>query len=166
MQSKTRIGMAAVGVGIAAAVVLLALREREAPASTPAPVVAAGGPAITVYKSPTCLCCANWVEHLRTNGFTVRTVDLTSAELMQLKATHGVTADLAACHTGLIEGYVVEGHVPADDVARLLRERPPIAGVAVPGMPIGSPGMEGGRPEPYTVLTFDGQGRTGVFANH
>jgi hypothetical protein len=102
--------------------------------------------------------------HLQTNGFPVRTVDMD--DLTPIKARHGVPTALHSCHTALVEGYVVEGHVPADLIDRLLRERPRIAGIAVPGMPLGSPGMEspGRRAEPYKVIAFDGKGGTSVFA--
>ncbi|HWC04868.1 MAG TPA: DUF411 domain-containing protein [Methylomirabilota bacterium] len=121
-------------------------------------------PEVTVYKSPTCGCCTEWVAHLRRHGFPVTAEDV--AELGPVKARHGVPAALQSCHTALVAGYVVEGHVPADLVERLLRERPKILGVAVPGMPVGSPGMEvPGRPaDRYQVLTFDRGGKTGVFA--
>ena len=103
--------------------------------------------------------------HLQTNGFPVKTQD--TDDLAPIKAKYGVPKGLQSCHTGIIEGYVVEGHVPADLIDRLLRERPQVAGIAVPGMPLGSPGMESpGRPaEPYKVFTFDTKGGTSVFAN-
>jgi hypothetical protein len=125
---------------------------------------AASLPEVIVYKSPTCGCCAEWVAHLRRHGFRAKTEDLT--DLRPVKTRHGVPAELQSCHTALVGGYVVEGHVPADLIERLLRERPRIAGLAVPGMPVGSPGMEvpGGRAERYQVLTFDRAGKTGVFA--
>lgn len=121
-------------------------------------------PEITVYKSPTCACCTEWVGHLRRHGFRVKTEDL--ADLRPIKVRHGVPAELESCHTALVGGYVVEGHVPADLIERLLRERPRVVGVAVPGMPVGSPGMAvpGGRVDRYQVLTFDRSGKTGVFA--
>jgi hypothetical protein len=119
------------------------------------------GPPITVYKSASCGCCEKWVRHLRENGFDVRTVNRNDLE--NIKAEHGVTETLAACHTGLIDGYVVEGHVPADVIRRLLRERPEVRGIAVPGMPVGSPGMEGPNSQPYSVLTFDADGNTAVY---
>jgi hypothetical protein len=124
----------------------------------------AARPEVTVYKSPTCGCCAEWVAHLRRQGFRVKTEDVT--DLQPVKTRHGVPAALQSCHTALVDGYVVEGHVPADLVDRLLRERPKVAGIAVPGMPVGSPGMEvPGRPaERYQVVTFDRGGQTGVFA--
>jgi hypothetical protein len=125
---------------------------------------AAPRPGVTVYKSPTCGCCTEWVAHLRRHGFRVKTEDL--ADLQPIKTRHGVPAALQSCHTALVDGYVVEGHVPADLVDRLLRERPRVVGIAVPGMPVGSPGMEvPGRPaERYQVVTFDRAGQTGVFA--
>lgn len=103
--------------------------------------------------------------HLRQHGFSVRVENLTS--LRPIKAKHAVPADLQACHTALVDGYVVEGHVPADLIVRLLRERPPVVGLAVPGMPVGSPGMEvAGTPaDRYQVFTFDRSGKTAVFAN-
>jgi hypothetical protein len=104
------------------------------------------------------------VEHLRQHGFTVKVENMT--DLRPVKVKHGVPADLQACHTALVDGYVVEGHVPADLIVRLLRERPNVAGLAVPGMPIGSPGMEvaGSPAAPYDVVTFDRNGKRGVFA--
>ena len=125
---------------------------------------AAPQPEIVVYKSPTCGCCTEWVAHLRRHGFPVKTEDV--EELQPVKARHGVPADLQSCHTALVAGYVVEGHVPADLVERLLRERPKVVGLAVPGMPAGSPGMEvpGARAERYQVLAFDRSGKTRVFA--
>lgn len=123
-------------------------------------------PVVDVYKSRTCGCCAKWVEHLRAQGFTVRTTD--TEELASLKAKHGVPGPLQSCHTAVVDGYVIEGHVPAADVQRLLRERPRIAGLAVGGMPIGSPGMEvaSGRTEPYDVVAFEKGGTARVFARH
>jgi hypothetical protein len=103
--------------------------------------------------------------HLQANGFPVKTQDLD--DLGPVKARHAVPRALHSCHTALVEGYVVEGHVPADVIDRLLRERPRIAGIAVPGMPLGSPGMESpGRPaERYNIIAFDGKGGTSVFAS-
>ena len=136
-------------------------------ASTPtdlASVVDPSLPAVTVYKSPTCGCCASWVDHLRENGFTVDVQDVD--DLQTVKAEHGIPAALQSCHTAIVDGYVVEGHVPAGDVKRLLVERPDAAGLAVPGMPVGSPGMEqGDTVQPYDVLLL-GDGQTSVFAHH
>jgi hypothetical protein len=105
------------------------------------------------------------VDHLRQNGFTVKVENMT--DLRPIKRKHGVPADLEACHTALVDGYVIEGHVPADLVMRLLGERPNVAGLAVPGMPIGSPGMDvpGGTAARYDVMTFDRNGKRGVFAS-
>jgi hypothetical protein len=113
--------------------------------------------AITVHKDPNCGCCSGWVSHLRQAGFTVTTVD--SAELDAVKTRLGVPADLAACHTAQVAGYVVEGHVPAHALQRFLAEKPDATGLAVPGMPIGSPGMEGGSLEQYDVVLFGPAGR-------
>ncbi len=104
--------------------------------------------------------------HLRQNGFKVKPIDLGSdAELMAVKSQNGVTPALASCHTALVDGYVIEGHVPADVIVKLLQERPDVKGLAVPGMPAGSPGMEdpSGRRDPYDVLAFDEMGKTSVY---
>lgn len=119
--------------------------------------------AITVSKDPNCGCCTGWVEHLRKAGFSVTVVN--TDELPAIKARLGVPGELASCHTAEANGYVIEGHVPADAIARLLREAPRAKGLAVPGMPVGSPGMEGGAPEAYDVVLFDGERRT-VFARY
>ncbi|MDJ0851375.1 MAG: DUF411 domain-containing protein [Myxococcota bacterium] len=119
---------------------------------------------VQVYKSPTCGCCGKWIDHLEANGFEVEARDV--KHVAPIKRAHGVPVKLASCHTALVEGYVIEGHVPAEDVVRLLAERPAVAGLAVPDMPIGSPGMEGPNPEPYRVFSFDGQGRTEVYSSH
>jgi len=113
---------------------------------------AAEAQVITVHKDPNCGCCSGWVQHLRQAGFTVTTID--TAELDAVKTRLGVPTDLAACHTAQVAGYVVEGHVPALALTRLLGEKPDATGLAVPGMPIGSPGMEGGTPEEYDVVLF------------
>jgi hypothetical protein len=119
---------------------------------------------IDVFKSPTCGCCEKWVTHLRSSGFapTATNVDDMSA----VKTRHHIPAALESCHTALVGGYVIEGHVPAADIRRLLKERPAIAGLAAPGMPSGSPGMEAPNAKPYDVLAFDKQGKTRVFATH
>jgi len=120
---------------------------------------------ITVYKSPTCGCCKEWVKHLQGNGLRVIAHDV--PDLMLFKRASAVPVNLEACHTAIVEGYVIEGHVPASDIKRLLKSRPPILGLAVPGMPVGSPGMEqGGQKDHYDVLSFDRQGKTGVFARY
>jgi len=118
--------------------------------------------AIKVYKTPQCGCCKAWVDHLSENGFKVETMDM--PDLTLVKQKYGVTPALESCHTAVIGNYVVEGHVPADVIQRLLKERPAVAGIAVPGMPVGSPGMEGAMKERYDVLTFDRAGRSRVYA--
>ncbi len=112
---------------------------------------------ILVHKDPNCGCCAGWVQHLKAAGFAV-TVDET-ANLQVVRKRLRVPADLAACHTAEVDGYVLEGHVPAVAVRRLLEKRPAATGLAVPGMPAGSPGMEGGAPQPYDVVLFGPSGR-------
>ena len=126
---------------------------------------AAAAATIEVVKSPYCGCCTGWVEHLRANGFTVRVID--TEDVAQVAQRLGVPERLRSCHTARVEGYVIEGHVPAADIERLLRERPQAAGLAVPGMPVGSPGMEqGGRRQPYATTLFHRDGRQQVFARH
>jgi len=119
---------------------------------------------MTVYKSPTCGCCGNWVKHVRAAGYVVEEVDVESVE--PYKKKHGVPLDLASCHTGVVAGYAFEGHVPADLIARFLEAPPKLArGLAVPGMPLGSPGMEvGGRKDAYDVVLFETSGARRVFA--
>jgi hypothetical protein len=127
-----------------------------------APKDAAGKPVVTVYKSPTCGCCGKWEEHLKASGFEVdpRPTDAMNA----VKAEHGVPGDLQSCHTAIVDGYVIEGHVPASSIKKLLAEKPAgVKGLSVPGMPIGSPGMEGPNPENYDVVTFKASGETEVF---
>jgi hypothetical protein len=112
---------------------------------------------ITVHKDPTCGCCSGWVEHLQKAGFDTKVLD--TRDLDAVKQRLGVPDDLAACHTAEIAGYVIEGHVPAAALKRFLAEKPSAAGLAVPGMPVGSPGMEGGRPEKYDAVLFGPKGR-------
>lgn len=125
---------------------------------------AAPAAAMVVYKSPTCGCCSDWVDHMRANGFEVEPMDVPRyAELSARKVEQGVPSELEACHTAVVGGYVIEGHVPAEVVARLLREKPDVKGLAVPGMPIGSPGMEGPDPVAYDVIAFDEDGARTVY---
>jgi hypothetical protein len=119
---------------------------------------------LVVYKSPTCGCCRSWVEHMQRAGFTVVVHD--TDDVQPVKDESRVPVALRSCHTAIVGRYVIEGHVPAADVRRLLRERPAVAGLAVPGMPAGSPGMEGGVSEPYDVMTFGGSSPQRVFARH
>lgn len=116
---------------------------------------------ITVYKSPTCGCCKKWIAHMEDNGFTVRAHD--THDVRSIKQQNGVGDHLASCHTALVDGYVIEGHVPADAVKKLLKDKPVAAGLAVPGMPMGSPGMEGPRKDPYNVILFNRSGDTAIY---
>jgi len=122
-------------------------------------------PEVVVYKTPTCGCCSKWVAHLRDAGFKVRTIDL--EDLDPIRRDWKVPPKLASCHTAKVGRYVIEGHVPAADIRRLLETQPRVDGLSVPGMPIGSPGMEQGNVvEPYDVLSFNAAGETSVFASH
>lgn len=116
---------------------------------------------IAVFKSPTCGCCGKWVEHLRKAGFAPTVTDTTDVSAVKLAS--GVPSNLASCHTAKVGGYVIEGHVPADAIRTLLRRKPAIAGLAVPGMPMGSPGMEGGYADKYDIIAFRKDGGTSVF---
>lgn len=107
------------------------------------------------------------MTHLQSHGFQVEANNVSDAQLVAIGRQSGVTDDLASCHTAKIGNYVVEGHVPAADIQRMLKEKPPIAGIAVPGMPMGSPGMEqGGSKDPYNVIAFTKDGKRSVFAKH
>jgi len=119
---------------------------------------------MTVYKSPTCGCCNAWVKHVQAAGYEVVAIDVD--DVTPYKKKHGVPLDLASCHTGVIEGYAIEGHVPADVITKLLREKPKNArALAVPGMPMGSPGMEvPGRKDAYNVMLIDKAGKATVYA--
>lgn len=127
--------------------------------ATPAPA-----DTVTVWKTAACGCCNAWVDHMRENGFHVVAHDTDTLDAV--KRQHGVGPQLASCHTAMVRGYVIEGHVPAGDVRRLLAERPQVHGLAVPGMPIGSPGMEGLYKQKYQVLAFTAGERPSVFAQH
>lgn len=130
-------------------------------AAAPKSQKASGPTKIVVYKSPTCGCCGKWEDHLRASGFTVES-KVTEA-MNPKKVELGVPQGLQSCHTAVVEGYVVEGHVPAASIKKLLKQKPKVAGIAVPGMPIGSPGMEGPNPEKYDVVSFGRDGKTKVF---
>jgi len=118
---------------------------------------------VVMYKSPNCECCTGWAKHLRAEGFTVEVNK--RDDMDAIKTKFGVSEKLASCHTAIVDGYVIEGHVPAADVERLLKERPDIVGLTAPGMPKNSPGMQavGQKPQGYTVLAFDKNGNTTVF---
>lgn len=146
-----------VGGGIAALAILMLLATSQA---APAKSV------VTVYKSATCGCCHEWIAHLEKAGYEVDARDV--SDLGAIKERFGVPQRLGSCHTAIVDGYVIEGHVPAADIDRLLTERPEVAGLTVPGMIVGSPGMEvPGQPaQPYDVIVFDQAGNTGVYASH
>jgi hypothetical protein len=143
---------------------LALLSALAAPALAQSPIAAE----VHVYKTPTCGCCNDWIRHLEANGFKVSATNVT--DLRQHRARFGMPAKLGSCHTALAGGYVIEGHVPAREIRRLLRERPDALGLSVPGMPIGSPGMDGseyrGVVDPYDVLLVQADGRTTVFASY
>ncbi len=147
----------ALGVSVAA----LGLTTGAAPVSTAA---APKKPTITAYKDASCGCCKSWVEHLIKHGYRVDAKD--TPDMAEVKRALGVPDALKACHTGVVGGYLIEGHVPAAEIARLLKEKPKVAGLAVPGMPMGSPGMEGPRTQHYQVLSFDKTGKTKIFASY
>ncbi len=122
------------------------------------PVRAKPSATLDVYKDPNCGCCTGWIAHLHQHGFLARVTD--TAELATIKTRLGVLDALMSCHTAQLDNYVIEGHVPAHAIKRLLAEKPDALGLAVPGMPIGSPGMEGGEPEIYDVILFRKAGET------
>ncbi len=119
---------------------------------------------VIVYKSPTCHCCDKWIDHLRDAGFQV--TGKNSNDMNSIKSNFGVAYNLRSCHTAIVDGYVIEGHVPANDIKRILQERPEVIGLAVPGMPRGSPGMEASSKDAYDVLTFEKNGQTKVYASY
>lgn len=129
-----------------------------------AAVAAADAPVITIYKSPTCTCCAEWGEHLKESGFPVELKKV--ADLNEVKQEHQIPAGFASCHTAVVDGYVLEGHVPADVVHQLLAERPQIRGLTVPGMPAGVPGMPDAGPNrrPFQIFAMEHGGGTHLYA--
>jgi hypothetical protein len=125
---------------------------------------AANAAQLTVLKSPYCGCCAKWIEHVKQHGFAVKVVD--TEEMAAVKQRLGVPQRLASCHTTMAGGYFIEGHVPAADIKRLLEQKPKATGIAVPGMPGGSPGMEAAAKEPYATIIVRPDGTMGIFARH
>jgi hypothetical protein len=145
--------VAALGLGLGVA-------AQQKPAATPAQKV-------TVYKTSSCGCCRLWVDHLKANGFDVQAMDVSAADVRAVSKAAGLPEEGTSCHTAKIGNYVVEGHVPASDIRRMLQEKPAIAGIAAAGMPMGSPGMEqGGAKEPYDVVAFTKDGKMTVYAKH
>ena len=136
-------------------VLCLPLLSRQSTAATPR---------VTVYKDPTCGCCGKWAEHLRSNGFDVAIQE--TKDLAAYRKKYGVPESLASCHTAVVDEYAVEGHVPAREIQRLLKERPKAKGLAVPGMPVGSPGMEATKAQAYSVMVFDDAGRSQVYQSY
>ncbi len=129
-----------------------------------APLGAADLPEVEVYKSPHCSCCTEWARHMTANGFRVKSIDI--EDVPTTRARLGMPERYGSCHTAKVGNYLIEGHVPAIDVQRLLREKPKAVGLAAPGMPGGSPGMESARKEPYDVLLIGSDGEAKVFARH
>lgn len=119
-------------------------------------------PTVTVYKSATCGCCAKWVDHLKAAGFPVEVHDV--ADVNEYAGDAGVPVALRSCHTAIVKGYAIEGHVPAELIKKLLVDQPKVVGLAVPGMVMGSPGMEGNRQDPYDVVAWSKDGKTSVYA--
>ena len=146
----TIVAMAAMGLAVAA---------QSRPAATPATKV-------TVYKTASCGCCKLWVEHLKASGFDVQAMDVSAEQVRSVSKAAGLKDDDVSCHTAKVGNYIVEGHVPADDIKRMLKEKPAIAGIAAPGMPQGSPGMDQGSKEAYDVVSFTKDGKTAVYAKH
>lgn len=136
--------------------------SRDTPAVFARAASAEDAPLVTLYKNPTCACCADWADHMRENGFEVDVKD--GADLAKVKEQHGVPLSASSCHTAVVDGYALEGHVPADVVHRLLAERPEVAGLAVPGMPLGVPGMPGEGLKSFDILSFRADGGTQVYA--
>lgn len=122
-------------------------------------------PQVTAYRTASCGCCKGWLQHMRANGFQVR--DVVVADLGAIKRRLGIPAQLSSCHSAQVAGFALEGHIPASDVRLLLRKRPAVAGIALPGMPLGSPGMESAYgKEPFTVMSFTRDGRMQRFSHH
>jgi hypothetical protein len=124
----------------------------------------AAAPVIDVYKSESCGCCGAWVEHLKANGFATRVTNVENPSDYRERA--GIPNELGSCHTGMVAGYALEGHVPAAEIKRLLLEKPKARGLAVPGMPLGAPGMEGPRKDPYEVFLVDSAGHASVYKKY
>lgn len=151
---------------------LAGLNRRSILLSAPLALLAGGcaqgatGPQLTVYKTPWCGCCTSWVTHMQKAGFTTTVIEL--EDLAAVRQRHGISFERSSCHTGVVGGYALEGHVPARDVLRLLREKPAARALLVPGMPTGSPGMEvsTGEREAFDVLLLLNDGTTRVFASH
>ena len=122
-------------------------------------------PEVIVYRSPECSCCGGWITHLKAHGFKLK--DFTTTDIEAVKQKYDVPLELASCHTAIIAGYIIEGHVSASDIKRLLTEQPDVAGLSVPQMPVGTPGMElGDHKDPFSVLSFNKKGKVAVFSDY
>ncbi len=166
------------GVIAASAIIVLFITQQATDSSTPTAQISSVSalsktvsnstsptPLVKVYKSASCLCCGKWVEHMRDAGFSVETHNRN--DMQSIKSRFGISPQQGSCHTALIDGYLIEGHVPATDVLRLLDEKPDVRGLTVPGMVMGSPGMEGPRSDHYTVDTLPKQNqKTSVYARY
>ena len=164
-QTKWIMGLIAlVGVAVFGALSRGHAEPAHAAQHSESAVEAADAPVITVYKNPTCACCGEWAEHLKKSGFRVEMKE--GADLNAVKTQHGVTMDLASCHTAEVAGYVLEGHVPADVIRQLLAEKPEIRGLAVPGMPAGVEGMPEAGPnrKPYEIFAIERGGGARLYA--
>ena len=164
--ASDRVALAAVPSPAQAAAETTAASATATTAATSSAATPAHLPLIRVHKSPSCGCCGVWVDHVRAAGFAVEVHD--TEDMMTVKDRLGVPEPMMSCHTAEVDGYFVEGHVPAEDIKRLLAEKPKARGIAVPGMPLGSPGMEtpDGRTQPYEVALVGGDGTTGTFSRH
>jgi len=140
----------------------------KAEAALPVSVATAdpNAPTITVYKTATCGCCKLWVSYLQENGYNVVAKDISDAELTSFTRDKGVPDELSSCHTAIVNGYVLEGHVPVADIKKMLAEKPNIIGLTVPGMVPGTPGMPGATPQHYDVLAIDKQGHSTVYSKN
>ncbi len=124
-----------------------------------------GNKQMTVYRSASCGCCGAWIQHMEKHGFKVK--EIITEDLEAIKNQYNLPLELSSCHTAIIDGYVIEGHIPANDVKRFLTQKPDVLGITVPGMPIGTPGMEARDiKQPFEILTFDNQGKTTVFNSY
>ena len=154
---NSRFLLSVCGLALAGLVGVAAQQKAAAPAPTK----------VTVYKTSSCGCCRLWVDHLKANGFDVQAMDVSAADVRGISRVAGLKDEDTSCHTAKIGNYVVEGHVPAGDIRRMLKEKPAIAGLSAPGMPMGSPGMEqGGAKEAYDVIAFKKDGTSTVYAKH
>ncbi|MEA5594710.1 DUF411 domain-containing protein [Rivularia sp. UHCC 0363] len=120
---------------------------------------------VTVYRSPSCSCCGDWIKHMQKHGFKIKD-DIKTEEMEAIKEEYNVSQQLESCHTAIIDGYVIEGHVPADDIKRFIARSPKQLGLSVPGMPSGTPGMEMGKNQPFDVVSFDNDGEIKIFQEY